>query len=255
MNVLRSLAIAFSLYSRIPMPQFIWKEEDMKYTLCFFPWVGAVIGGLVLLWDSLCRWFGMGDLCRSCVMLVIPLWITGGFHADGYMDTSDALSSYQPKERKLEILKDSHIGAFAVIRLVMVLLVFLAAVSELRSTQAVQVLAVSFYLARVCSGLAAVNFRSAKHEGMLFYTASNAARIRCNAALVVQLLAAVTLMCCICVPYGLAAAAAAAMCFGYYRWRSYREFGGITGDLAGYFVVICECGIAAVLAVMERVIR
>ena len=40
-----------------------------------------------------------------------------GFHVDGFMDTMDALHSYQPRERKLEILKDSHIGAFSVIKL------------------------------------------------------------------------------------------------------------------------------------------
>ena len=45
----------------------------------------------------------------------IPLLVTGGFHLDGYMDTMDALHSYQKKEKKLEILKDPHIGAFSVI--------------------------------------------------------------------------------------------------------------------------------------------
>ena len=44
MSVIKSFFIAFSIYSKIPVPQFAWKEEDMRYTLCFFPWVGAVIG-------------------------------------------------------------------------------------------------------------------------------------------------------------------------------------------------------------------
>lgn len=61
MHILKSLVIAFSIYSKIPVPQFEWKEEDMKYMLCFFPWVGAVIGGCVYLWISLCRWFSVGS--------------------------------------------------------------------------------------------------------------------------------------------------------------------------------------------------
>ena len=47
----------------------------------------------------------------------MPVAVTGGIHLDGYADTSDALSSYGDREKKLEILKDSHCGAFAVIRL------------------------------------------------------------------------------------------------------------------------------------------
>ena len=44
MHILKSIVIAFSMYSKIPMPQFEWKEEDMKHVLCFFPWIGIVIG-------------------------------------------------------------------------------------------------------------------------------------------------------------------------------------------------------------------
>ena len=51
MSVIKSFFIAFSIYSKIPVPQFAWKEEDMRYTLCFFPWVGAVIGLCFLLWN------------------------------------------------------------------------------------------------------------------------------------------------------------------------------------------------------------
>ena len=50
MRIIKSFFIAFSMYSKIPMPQFQWKDEDMRYALCFFPWVGAVIGALWYLW-------------------------------------------------------------------------------------------------------------------------------------------------------------------------------------------------------------
>ena len=46
----KSIAIAFSMYSKIPMPQFEWKEEDMRYSMCFFPFVGIVIGLLSWVW-------------------------------------------------------------------------------------------------------------------------------------------------------------------------------------------------------------
>ena len=113
MSVIKSFFIAFSIYSKIPVPQFAWKEEDMRYTLCFFPWVGAVIGLCFLLWNRFAGVYGIPSTARAAVGAVLPLAISGGFHADGFMDTMDALHSYRDRERKLEILKDSHIGAFA----------------------------------------------------------------------------------------------------------------------------------------------
>ena len=139
MRIIKSFFIAFSMYSKIPMPQFQWKDEDMRYALCFFPWVGAVIGVLWYLWQWLCDRFTVGTLCYAAVGAAIPLLVTGGFHVDGFLDTCDALHSYQSRERKLEILKDSHIGAFAVIMLALYGLIFLGGFSEITECRALTV--------------------------------------------------------------------------------------------------------------------
>lgn len=73
-----------------------------------------------------------------------PLIITGGFHVDGFMDTMDALHSYQPRERKLEILKDSHIGAFSVIKLAEFGLIYVAALSQIVDYRALEVFCCGF---------------------------------------------------------------------------------------------------------------
>ena len=88
------------------MPQFQWKDEDMKYVLCFFPWIGVVIGLCVYLWRMICDKLEVGTLCYALIGTAIPLILTGGFHVDGFMDTMDAFCSYQRREKKLEILKD-----------------------------------------------------------------------------------------------------------------------------------------------------
>ena len=67
MKLLKALVISFSMYSGIPMPQFEWKEEDMKYMLCFFPWIGAVIGLGIVLWSMLCKQAELGMLCYTTV--------------------------------------------------------------------------------------------------------------------------------------------------------------------------------------------
>ncbi len=99
MPVIRSLLTAFSTYSCIPVPQVEWTEENRRYSMCFFPLVGAVIGLLLWGWLAVCDAFGVGPLLRGAVAALLPLFVTGGIHMDGFMDTSDALASWQPMEK------------------------------------------------------------------------------------------------------------------------------------------------------------
>ena len=52
-KIAKAIGVAFSMYSKIPMPHFVWASEDMRYHLLFFPWIGAVIGGLEIAWYHL----------------------------------------------------------------------------------------------------------------------------------------------------------------------------------------------------------
>lgn len=255
MTVIKSFFITFSLYSSIPVPQFTWKEEDMKYVLCFFPWVGAVIGALVYLWGRFCNHCAVGTLCYSLIGTAIPLIITGGFHVDGFMDTMDAFHSYQPRERKLEILKDSHIGAFSVIMLGTYALLYVGAFSEIRDIKPLAVVSAGFVLARVLSGIGVVTFPSAKKEGMLFLFASTSHKRIVVSVLVIQGITCIVFMLWQSCFYGIAAVLAAVAAFTYYYYRTRKELGGITGDTAGYFVVLCEGCMMIVISVFQMVGR
>lgn len=254
MRLIKSFLLAFSMYSRIPVPQFEWREEDMRYVLCFFPWVGAVIGLSLLGWAWLCQRFAVGIFCYTLVGTAIPLLVTGGFHADGFMDTMDAFHSYQERERKLEILKDSHIGAFAVITLVLYYLIYLAALSEIRNMRLLGIVSVGFVLSRALSGIGAVSFRSARKDGMLCFVSFAAARRAVLGALVLKSLICVGVMLWLCVGAGLLALAAVGAFAVCYRRRCYKQLGGITGDTAGYFVLCCELAIVIAAAVGERLV-
>lgn len=254
MSVLKSIVVAFSIYSKIPVPIFDWKEENMKYHLIFFPWIGAVIGVIVYLWNLLCTRFGIGIVAYTLIGAAIPLIVTGGFHLDGFMDTKDAFSSYKPKEEKLKILKDPHIGAFAVISFAIVGLIYTAAFSEIEKS-VIGTFVVSFFVARTLSAIAAVSFVSAKGDGMLytFAEAGKKVKTRVLVFLAVELLAGYGLMIFLNIRAGIVLAAGSLLCFLYYRYRSYKEIGGITGDTEGYFVVVCETLLAVMAAVMKYV--
>ncbi len=161
-TILKSIIVAFSVYSKIPMPKFEWASDDMKYHLCFFPWVGALIA--VLEWILYC-FFQAGTFSKAFFVLfalALPLLVTGGFHVDGFMDTMDALHSYQPKEKKLEILKDPHIGAFAVISLLIFVLLAAAFLSEIDNNKAAAAVLPCFFISRALSGIAVTCFPKAK---------------------------------------------------------------------------------------------
>ena len=100
MKLLKAMAIAFSIYSKIPVPQFEWKEEDMEYMMSFFPWIGGVIGLFFFGWAVLCEKFAVGNVCYALIGSAIPLMISGGFHVDGYMDTMDAFHSVPEPGKK-----------------------------------------------------------------------------------------------------------------------------------------------------------
>lgn len=251
MRVLKSLVIAFSIYSKIPVPQFAWKEEDMKYMLCFFPWIGAVIGGCVYLWSYVCGVFAIGTMCYTVIGAAIPLLITGGFHVDGFMDTMDAFHSYQPREKKLEILKDSHIGAFAVIMLAAYGLVYLGAFSEITDGRLLRIVCGGFFLSRCLSGISVVSFPSARQDGMLRQFADNAQKSIVRWTLYLQGAACIGFMLWQSLWAGAIVTAAALGTFAYYYYRTKKELGGITGDTAGYFVVICEGCMMVAAAVLH----
>ena len=93
-----SFKIAFSMFSKIPMPQAEWTEENMKYMLCFFPFIGTAIGIVLLAAEWICRYLGFGNSFTARVLVLVPVILTGGIHIDGLLDTSDALSSWRDRE-------------------------------------------------------------------------------------------------------------------------------------------------------------
>ncbi len=250
-SMILSLIIAFSTYSKIPMPRVEWSEKNRKYSLIFFPFIGAVIGGFLWGWWRLSQVLGLGIFMKSAVALSIPVFISGGIHLDGFIDTVDALSSCQPRERKLEILKDPHTGAFAVIGCGIYFILYFGALTEVKSLKAYMLISIGFILSRAFSGFSLVVFPSAKKEGLLYAFSSAAHRKITGIALVIIILLCGAAMLKVDALGGIVLFSAAVLVFLYYRGMYARRFGGITGDLAGFFLQVCELAmVIAAAAVM-----
>ena len=245
MTVLQTIAVAFAMFSAVPVPQFEWNEKNMRYAMCAFPLIGLVCGGL---W-CLCGVLPLPGLARAAAFCLVPVAITGGIHLDGYADTSDALSSYGDREKKLEILKDSHCGAFAVIRLCCYFVAYFGLCGSVRFTpRAGLCWTLALVLERALSGLAVAAFPMAKNTGLAHTFASAADRKTVRSVLfglAFALCAALTAL------GGWGLALAAVLIFVRYYVVSKKQFGGITGDLAGWFLQKAELWMLAALCACQ----
>lgn len=262
-----SFLIAFGMYSRIPVPRTDWDRASMDYVMCFFPFVGAVLGGLSFLLQWGCARLGLSPLLAAALLVALPLWATGGIHMDGYMDTRDALASCQDRETKLTILKDSHAGAFAVMGCALYLLLSFGAWGALAERgaaalakgisgwgtpawQAAFCVCAGYMVSRTLSALSVILFPKAKKTGSYVALFSGRAARRQGLVFLGALLAAEAA----CLGAlggwrGLLTLLAAAAVFGWYYHMSKKQFGGITGDLAGYFVQQAELAVLLAMAV------
>lgn len=240
MGCFEPLLVALSTYTAIPVPQFEWNEKNMKYAICWFPAAGLLCGGLLWGWCALAGLLKVSGLLFAAVAVCIPLLVTGGIHMDGYMDTADALASHQPRERKLEIMKDSNCGAFSVLYCGVYLLLDLGLLYELYGMGRMAVLCPIFLLSRALSALCAVNLPNARKSGMLCAYTKNTERKTANLVLITLVcLIALALVLLSPVVGGLALLGAACATLGY-RSMALRVFGGVTGDTAGFFLQLCE---------------
>ena len=253
MRYLRAVSMAFSMYSRLPMPWVRWSDDCRAWVLCAFPLVGAVLGLLLLAWSALADLLTLTPQLRAAGAVLLPLAYTGGIHMDGFCDTCDALSSHQSRERKLEILKDSHTGAFAIICCGLYLLVFFAAWCEAAPAGgAALALALGPAFSRSLSGLFAVTLPNARGTGLLATFTGPMDAVKARGVLAAWAVLTGGAMVAADVRTGLAALAGAGLACVYYVVTARRQFGGVTGDLAGFFLQLCELGMVLCAAVGQR---
>lgn len=104
-----------SMFCAIPCPVQLWDENARDRMLPMLPIVGLEIGALWALLGWVTGQLGLPALVRGLILGVYPYLATGFLHLDGFMDVTDAVKSCRDLAKRREILKDSHVGSFAVI--------------------------------------------------------------------------------------------------------------------------------------------
>lgn len=240
-----AFAMCQSMFCAIPFPGNLWDESARDKMLLFLPIVGLELGALWAGLAWLCRWLGLPDLVSALVLAVFPFVSTGFLHLDGFMDVTDAMKSCRSLERRREILKDSHVGAFAVIGVALLLLAQFALAASVPKEADYRALLFVPALSRCCSALAVTGLRPMS-------TSQYAQQKKPVSHLVVLGVMAL----CFTVAgfllfgiYGLVGLG----CLAGYGWalqRGYRSLDGMNGDISGYSLTVAELCALAVLALI-----
>ena len=240
-----AFAMCQSMFCAIPFPGNLWEEKARDKMLLFLPLVGLEIG---IIWAGLawcCNVLKLPVLVRGLILSVYPYLVTGFIHLDGYMDVTDAVRSYRSLERRREILKDSHVGAFAVISIVMLLLAQFAFLASAKETASPWIFMFVPAVSRCCSALAVTGLKPMT-TSQYADQKKPVSHIFLLAGMLVLFVAAGFLLCgrfgfvllgCL-TGYGLALA------------KAYRSLEGMNGDISGYALSLGELCAVAVYALL-----
>ena len=241
---LHTFVMCQSMFCAIPAPQ-IWDEKAKDKMLLFLPIVGSEIGAIWAGIAWLCRLLNLPAMVTALILSVYPYIVTGFLHLDGFMDVTDAVKSWRDLERRREILKDSHVGSFAVIGIVLLMLAQFAFFASATNDTNYLVLIFIPAVSRCCSALAVTGLKPMS-------TSQYADQKKPRSHMVV-----LTVMLCVflglgfllCGKYGFALIGCLAG-YGLALRRAYKSLDGMNGDISGYALTIGELCAVAVYALI-----
>ena len=243
---IKSFYMALGMFSAIPLPFHIWDERLTAVMIASFPLIGAIVG---LIWWSVASCLTIPNLHImpiSAIITVTPFFVTGFIHLDGYMDTCDARLSRLPLKDKLRILKDSNVGAFAVVMLVILFLLQFSSVYAIVDSGKHLLLFVAICV--ISRGCSAFSIFILKHLPKSNYAALLGRNVNKRHKIFVS----ITIISAVAVSFiyaglvGLIVSFAVVLAYTLSMLIAYKDFKGVSGDLLGYSLVIGElCGLIA----------
>lgn len=224
------------LLTRLPAGRLAEPVPEVKASLWAFPLVGLLVGVVAAAAGLAAHFFGVPDLIVGALALGVQIGLTGGLHEDGLADTADGLGGGRDREHALLIMRDSRLGTYGVLALVLIVLIRAAGFGELiGSGQALVALPMLAAASRAWMAVALVILPPARPDGLGHGASQGDGR---QPAMVAAGLGALVL--CLMGKWGLAALPAmmgAAILLG---WQARRRIGGQTGDILGAIQITSE---------------
>ncbi len=239
-RILPDLWSAFALLTRLPVPD---HRPSGAASAWAWPVVGAVLGALAALLAGLALWLGLKPGVVAVLVLLLGAVLTGGLHEDGLSDTADGLFGGWTRERRLEIMKDSRVGSYGVLALVLVTLARWSALEAVLAGGELWALVAAGALSRAPMGLVMSALSNARGTGLAHATGRPSAKVA-GAGTGLALLLALVFAGWAVLPMVLAVA----LVTGWLARTAQARIGGQTGDILGATQQLAEAACLAVLA-------
>ncbi|MCI9475319.1 adenosylcobinamide-GDP ribazoletransferase [Anaerovoracaceae bacterium 41-7] len=243
--------MAWGNFITLPCPYKRWDSQLKNMMLAFLPSIGLVIG---LLWMGL-FWImlriELSPLLISFLMMFYIFAICGFMHMDGFMDCNDAIMSRRPLEERQRILKDSTVGAFAVVTVAFLLLAWFAAMSTAIYRISYADLLTLPVVSRAISGLAVLVYQPIGHSQYVEdYKAPGRWKYRLSVLLQTGLVMGLSVLLGAGWIKMLICSAVIAVVGFIACLYARKQLGGMSGDIAGYTICIGELAGIFALAVL-----
>ena len=163
---MKKFILILSFMTRIPVPNIDYSEENMGKSMKLFSLVGLIIGILMIILSKILLRLNLNHIIISVLVVLFEVLITGAIHLDGLADTFDGIFSYRPKERILEIMKDSHVGTNGVIALIFSIIIKTALIYEIIYYNLEDFILLMPIISRISSIFSCAFFNYARENGM-----------------------------------------------------------------------------------------
>lgn len=253
MQQVRLFFIALQFFTRLPIPSWVGFEASwLQHASRYFPLVGCVVAAIAAVVYYLAA-LVLSAPVAAVLSSAASIYVTGAFHEDGFADTCDGLGGGLTRERALEIMKDSRVGAYGAIGIVCMLAAKLSALAMLPPRQAVAALFLAHPLSRLAATALIWRLQYVRGEGKAKPLAQQMTGAEfAIAAITACMPAALLFVTGWSTPASIAAAALAALVAALWLGRLFvRRLGGYTGDCLGAVQQMAEAMIyIAVLATL-----
>lgn len=239
-RLLPDLLSAFALLSRLPLPN---HSSSGAASAWAWPVVGAVLGAIAAVVASVALWLGLTPGVVAVLVLVTGALLTGGLHEDGLSDTADGLFGGWTRERRLEIMKDSRVGSYGVLALVLVVLLRWSALVTVLSVGQVWVLVAVGAVSRAPMAVIMSALPNARGSGLSHATGRPSGGVALLGTAIAAVFAVLFTGWAAVVVLGVVAVTSAVL-----AREAKRRIGGQTGDILGAAQQLAEAAALAVLA-------
>ena len=238
-NLINGFIMALSMFTILPVPYKVWKDEAVRHMMKLYPLVGIFVGVINYVVFRLTDYFNLSTILISALTMVTPFIITGMLHLDGFMDVCDALLSRRDKKEKIRILKDPNTGAFSVISLGILFIIDFAATYTLVENKAniIGIIIIPI-ISRSLIGIMLLKKEAMKESSLGSYFKKGTTKVDILILYIFLIIASGLFMLLgikfILVPLAMIIIAILSV------EKSIKELGGISGDIAGYGLVLSE---------------